>query len=167
MDDSDRIIFVNSFSKNWAMTGWRAGWITIPAELGQMFENLVQYSTSGVAEFIQRGAIAALNDGDDFVEMQVARAHQARNILTTALSGSNRVSCVPPQGAFYLYFKVDGWTDGRAAAIDLLDKTGLGLAPGTAFGAGTEEWLRLCFNRDLNHIHDAANRLTTWLNDKI
>jgi aspartate/methionine/tyrosine aminotransferase len=167
MEDEDRIIFVNSFSKNWAMTGWRAGWLTIPAQLGQVFENLVQYSTSGVAEFIQRGAIAALNDGDDFVDMQVARAHQARDILTSALAGSNRVTCVPPQGAFYLYFKVDGWADGRAAAIDLLDKTGLGLAPGTAFGAGTEDWLRLCFNRDLNHIHDAANRMSNWLNDKI
>ena len=99
--------------------------------------------------------------------MQVARARQARDILTKALSQSNRVICVPPQGAFYLYFKVDGWADGRAAAIDLLDKTGLGLAPGTAFGVGTEDWLRVCFNRDLNHIRDAAGRLSHWLNDKI
>jgi aspartate/methionine/tyrosine aminotransferase len=99
--------------------------------------------------------------------MQVARARKARDILTHALSGSNRVTFVPPEGAFYLYFKVDDWANGRDAAIDLLDKTGLGLAPGTAFGQGTEEWLRLCFNRDLNHIHDAANRLTHWLNDKI
>jgi aspartate/methionine/tyrosine aminotransferase len=167
MDDEDRVIFVNSFSKNWAMTGWRVGWLTIPDELGQMFENLVQYSTSGVAEFIQRAAVVALNHGDDFVESQVLRAHKARDILTAALSGSNRVTFVPPEGAFYLFFKVAGWPDGRAAAIDLLDKTGLGLAPGTAFGAGTEDWLRLCFNRDLNHIEDAASRLGDWLNDKI
>ena len=85
--------------------------------------------------------------------------------LSAALLSSNRVTCVPPQGAFYLFFKVEGWPDGRAAAINLLDKTGLGLAPGTAFGAGTEDWLRLCFNRDLNHIEDAAKRLTLWLND--
>lgn len=166
INDDDRVIFVNSFSKNWAMTGWRIGWLTIPAQLGQVFENLVQYSTSGVAEFIQRGAIAALNNGDPFVEMQVERAAQARDILSKVLSGSNRVTFVPPVGAFYLYFKVQGWPDGRQAAIDLLDKTGLGLAPGTAFGAGTEDWLRLCFNRDLAQIDDAANRLTNWLNDK-
>ncbi|MGL4405305.1 MAG: pyridoxal phosphate-dependent aminotransferase, partial [Notoacmeibacter sp.] len=126
-----------------------------------------QYSTSGVAEFIQRGAIAALDNGDDFVDMQVARALKARNILGAALAGSNSVTFLPPEGAFYLYFKVEGWPDGRAAAIDLLDKTGLGLAPGTAFGAGTEDWLRLCFNRDLNQIGDAAERLANWLNDKI
>lgn len=167
MQEGDRIIFVNSFSKNWAMTGWRVGWATIPVELGQIFENLVQYSTSGVAEFIQRGAAAALKNGDDFVDMQVARARQARDILVNALAGSNRVTFAPPEGAFYLYFKVEGWNNGRDAAIDLLDKTGVGLAPGTAFGAGTEEWLRLCFNRDLNHIHDAADRISNWLNDKI
>lgn len=167
MEDNDRIVFVNSFSKNWAMTGWRVGWVTIPAQLGQQFENLVQYSTSGVPVFVQRGAIAALEEGDDFVEMQIDRARKAREILTRALAGSNRVTMVPPEGAFYLYFKVDGWPDGKAAAIDLLDKTGLGLAPGTAFGSGTEEWLRLCFNRDLNQIQDAANRLGQWLNDKI
>ncbi len=167
MQEEDRIIFVNSFSKNWAMTGWRVGWATIPVELGQIFENLVQYSTSGVAEFIQRGAAAALKNGDDFVDMQVARARQARDILVNALAGSNRVTFAPPEGAFYLYFKVEGWNNGRDAAIDLLDKTGVGLAPGTAFGAGTEEWLRLCFNRDLNHIHDAADRISNWLNDKI
>jgi aspartate/methionine/tyrosine aminotransferase len=167
MEDDDRVIFVNSFSKNWAMTGWRIGWVTIPAELGQVFENLVQYSTSGVAQFIQRGAVAALNEGNEFVDMQVARATAARNILTEALAGSNRVTFLPPEGAFYLYFKVEGWANGRDAAIDLLDKTGVGLAPGTAFGAGTEQWLRLCFNRDLNQIRDAAGRISNWLNDKI
>jgi aspartate/methionine/tyrosine aminotransferase len=167
MDEDDRIIFVNSFSKNWAMTGWRIGWVTIPEQLGQVFENLVQYSTSGVAEFIQRGAVAALNHGDAFVDMQVTRARDARNILAKALTQTTRLTFVPPEGAFYLYFKVEGWPDGRAAAIDLLDKTGLGLAPGTAFGAGTEEWLRLCFNRDLGQIHDAAGRIISWINDKI
>jgi aspartate/methionine/tyrosine aminotransferase len=62
-----------------------------------------------------------------------------------------------------MYFAVDGWADGRAAAIDLLDRTGLGLAPGTAFGAGTENYLRLCFARDLGQIRDGAARLEAWL----
>ncbi|MCU0832105.1 MAG: pyridoxal phosphate-dependent aminotransferase [Rhizobiaceae bacterium] len=163
MQPDDRVIFVNSFSKNWAMTGWRAGWIVTPPELGQVFENLVQYSTSGVPQFIQAGAVAALDEGDAFVDFQVARARQARDILMGVLGASNRVTCVPPDGAFYLYFSVDGWPDGRAAAIDLLDKTGLGLAPGTAFGAGTEGFMRLCFARDLAHIRDGASRLQSWL----
>ena len=55
-----RILYVNTFSKNYAMTGWRIGWLSAPVELGQTIENLIQYSTSGVAAFMQRGATAAL-----------------------------------------------------------------------------------------------------------
>ncbi|MGO7216395.1 aminotransferase class I/II-fold pyridoxal phosphate-dependent enzyme, partial [Rhizobium ruizarguesonis] len=48
MDEGDKVIFVNSFSKNWSMTRWRVGWILAPHEMGQVLENLIQYSTSGV-----------------------------------------------------------------------------------------------------------------------
>src|SRR5690606_6905642 len=78
MEPEDRILFVNSFSKNWAMTGWRIGWMTVHPSLGPVVENLIQYSNSGVAQFMQRGAVAALDHGDDFVAMQVERAHQVR-----------------------------------------------------------------------------------------
>src|SRR5690606_4837714 len=61
-EPDDRVVFVNSFSKNWAMTGWRIGWVRIHPSLQQVFENLVQYSTSGVAQFMQRGAVAALDE---------------------------------------------------------------------------------------------------------
>jgi aspartate/methionine/tyrosine aminotransferase len=162
-EPGDRVLFVNSFSKNWAMTGWRAGWIVTPPELGQVFENLVQYSTSGVPQFIQAGCVAALDEGDAFVDFQVARAAEARGILTSALAATGRATFVPPKGAFYLYFAVEGWPDGRVAAIDLLDKTGLGLAPGTAFGPGSGNFLRLCFARDLDQIRDGAQRLTRWM----
>jgi aspartate/methionine/tyrosine aminotransferase len=63
MEAEDRILFVNTFSKNWAMTGWRIGWLTLHPSLQQVFENLVQYATSGVAAFMQRGAVAALEEG--------------------------------------------------------------------------------------------------------
>ena len=163
MAPDDRILFVNSFSKNWAMTGWRVGWITIPDGLGQVFENLVQYSTSGVAQFMQKGAVAALDHGDDFIAMQVARARQGRDILVEALSATGRAEVLPTNGAFYLFFALDAFANGRDAAIDILDKTGVGLAPGTAFGAGSERFLRLCFNRNLDHLREAANRLSAYI----
>ena len=56
MEPEDRVLFVNTFSKNWAMTGWRTGWIKTHPALKTVFENLIQYSTSGVATFMQRGA---------------------------------------------------------------------------------------------------------------
>ena len=159
----DKILFVNSFSKNWSMTGWRVGWIVAPAEVGQVIENLVQYSTSGVAQFMQRGAVAALNEGDDFVRSNIAKAARSRDILCDALIATNRVQTLKPDGALYSFLKIDGVTDSRRAAIDIVDKTGVGLAPGTAFGEGGELFLRACFLRDPAQVADAAERLSRYI----
>ena len=159
----DKILFVNSFSKNWSMTGWRVGWIVAPAEVGQVIENLVQYSTSGVAQFMQRGAVAALNEGDDFVRSNIAKAARSRDILCDALIATNRVQTLKPDGALYSFLKIDGVSDSRGAAIDIVDKTGVGLAPGTAFGQGGELFLRACFLRDPAQVADAAERLSRYI----
>lgn len=161
--EEDRIIFVNSFSKNWAMTGWRIGWVRVHSSLEQVFGNLVQYSTSGVAEFMQRGAVAALDHGDAFVAAQVARAKTGRDLLCAALKATGRVQLAVPEGAFYLFFAVDGVEDTPRAAIDIVDRTGVGLAPGAAFGSGGEHFFRLCFNRRTDHLEEAVKRLTRWL----
>ncbi|MGO4565439.1 pyridoxal phosphate-dependent aminotransferase [Rhizobium sp. 2YAF20] len=159
----DRIIFVNSFSKNWSMTGWRVGWIVAPPETGQVMENLVQYSTSGVAQFMQKGAVTALDEGDDFVRSNIEKATRSRDILCDALIATNRVETLKPDGAIYAFLKVDGITDSRQAALDIVDKTGVGLAPGTAFGPGGEAFLRACFLRDPAQIADAAQRLCDYI----
>ncbi|MER9065583.1 pyridoxal phosphate-dependent aminotransferase [Mesorhizobium sp. M0902] len=163
MADEDRILFVNSFSKNWAMTGWRIGWIKIHPALQQVFENLVQYSTSGVAQFMQRGAVVALDEGDAFIVEQVERARAARDLVCGILAETGRARFTVPQGAFYLFFAVDGISDSRAAAFDMVDRANVGLAPGTAFGPGGEAFLRLCFHRRLDQLEEAANRLAKWM----
>ena len=159
----DRILFVNSFSKNWAMTGWRVGWIKTHPSLQQVFENLIQYSNSGVAQFMQRGAVAALDEGDAFVTEQVERARKARDLVCGILGATGRARFTVPQGAFYLFFTVDGITDSRTAAFDIVDKANVGLAPGTAFGPGGEAFLRLCFHRRLDQVEEAAHRLAKWM----
>ncbi|MER9266227.1 pyridoxal phosphate-dependent aminotransferase [Mesorhizobium sp. M0410] len=163
MADEDRILFVNSFSKNWAMTGWRIGWIKIHPTLQHVFENLVQYSTSGVAQFMQRGAVVALDEGDAFIVEQVERARAARDLVCGILAETGRARFTVPQGAFYLFFAVDGVTDSRAAAFDMVDRANVGLAPGTAFGPGGEAFLRLCFHRRLDQLEEAAHRLAKWM----
>ncbi|MER8881412.1 pyridoxal phosphate-dependent aminotransferase [Mesorhizobium sp. M0816] len=163
MADEDRILFVNSFSKNWAMTGWRIGWIKIHPALQQVFENLVQYSTSGVAQFMQRGAVVALDEGDAFIVEQVERARAARDLVCGILAETGRARFTVPQGAFYLFFAVDGISDSRAAAFDMVDRANVGLAPGTAFGPGGEAFFRLCFHRRLDQLEEAAHRLAKWM----
>lgn len=162
-EDGDRVILVNSFSKNWSMTGWRVGWIVAPAEIGQVLENLIQYSTSGVAQFMQRGAAAALDHGDDFLRGNIEKAALARDILCDALIATNRVETLKPDGAFYAFLKIDGIEDSRKAALDIVDKTGVGLAPGTAFGEGGKPFMRACFLRDPRKVEEAASRLCDYI----
>lgn len=166
MEPEDRIIFVNTFSKNWSMTGWRIGWLKIHPELQQVFENLMQYSTSGVAQFMQRGAVAALDHGDDYVDAQVDRARKARDIACDIIGGTGKARLVPPAGAFYLFFGVEGVTNSLQAAFDLIDEANIGLAPGTAFGDSGEGFFRLCFNRRLDQVEEAATRVAGWINSR-
>ena len=133
------------------------------AELQQVFENLMQYSTSGVPAFLQRGAVAALDQGDPFVEEQIARARIARDLVCERLLATGRVNMTPPEGAFYAFFKIDGISDARKAAFDIVDNANVGLAPGTAFGVGGEDGFRLCFHRRLDHVEEAADRLAKWI----
>lgn len=163
MAPADRILFVNTFSKNWCMTGWRMGWIMAHPSLGQVVENMIQYSTSGVAQFMQRAGVVALDRGEDFVSAQVARARASRDIACDILGRTGRCRFTPPQGAFYLFFSVDGVTDSEKLARRLVDEAQVGLAPGTAFGAGGAHFLRLCFAREPEQIRDACGRIARVL----
>ncbi len=159
----DRIIFVNTFSKNWAMTGWRIGWMQAPPELGNIIESLIQYNTSGVATFMQRGAVAAIEDGEPFIAQQLECAVRGREIVSKALGAFNSVRSVPPAGAFYSFFAIDGMHDSMAAALQLIDEAAVGLAPGIAFGPAAEGYFRVCFLRSAPALDEAMQRLTGWL----
>ncbi|UDQ89702.1 pyridoxal phosphate-dependent aminotransferase [Xanthobacter autotrophicus] len=163
MDEEDHILFVQTFSKNWAMTGWRIGWLEAHPRLGQIIENLIQYSTSGVAAFMQRGAIAALDQGEPFVAEQIARARRGRDLVGDALLATGRVDLVKPPGAFYLFFGIEGRRDVRSLGLTLVDEANVGLAPGTAFGLGGEGFMRLCFARGDAQLAEASRRLVAWL----
>ena len=163
MEPEDRVLFVNTFSKNWAMTGWRIGWIMANPTLGQVIENMIQYSTSGVAQFMQRAAVAALERGESFVAHQIARARRGRDVTCGALASVGRCRFAMPQGAFYLFFAVDGESDTRRLALRLIDEARVGLAPGSAFGASGRGFLRLCFARNAQQLETAMQRLVASL----
>ena len=162
-ESEDRILYLQTFSKNWAMTGWRIGWLEAPPSLGPVIENLVQYSTSGVASFIQRAAVTAIEDGEGLVEEHVALARLNREIVCDGLVATGVVDLPRPPGAFYAFFRVKGVSDTRRFALDLIDHANVGLAPGSAFGEGGAAHLRLCFLRDTGMLQEAIGRLASAL----
>ncbi len=163
MAPGDKILFVQTLSKNWAMTGWRVGWLEAPPALGPTIENLVQFTTSGVPVFTQRAAVAALEEGEPFIADQIARMREARDIVTRGLAATGRVRFATPEAAFYLFCAVDGEADSRALALRLVDEAGIGAAPGSAFGPGGEGYLRLCFARAPEEIAEATRQFARWL----
>jgi aspartate/methionine/tyrosine aminotransferase len=158
-EPEDALIVVNSFSKAWAMTGWRLGWLIHPAGLGPVLDNLIEFNTSGAQGFLQHGCIAALRDGESFVRQTVERCRQGRDLVFQRLSALPGVHATCPKGAFYFFFAVEGMTDSLNAAKKILRETGVGLAPGSAFGPGGEGNLRLCYAGTLDRLSEAMDRL--------
>jgi aspartate/methionine/tyrosine aminotransferase len=165
MAPEEQLIVTNTFSKNWSMTGWRVGWVVLPHSqaLGQVYENLVQYSTSGVPAFLQYGCLKALTDGDAYLKSLVEQCRQGRDLVYERLSVLPRVLLTRPQGAFYLFFQVEGERDSMAFAKRLVDAARVGLAPGSAFGPGGEGFLRLCFAASPATLHAGVERLVAAL----
>ncbi len=163
MEPDDKILFVQTLSKNWAMTGWRIGWLEAPPELGGVIENLIQYSTSGVPAPTQRAATVAIAEGEAFVAQTVARLKLCRDLMVEGLLATGRVEMAIPEGAFYLFPKIRGEPDTRKLAFRLIDEVGVGVAPGFAFGPGGEGRLRLCFASAPERVAEATRRLAAWL----
>jgi len=155
----DRVIVVNSFSKSWSMTGWRLGWLTHPAALGEAFSKLNEFNVAAPAAFVQHAGIVAVERGEPFVAAMVERYRHNRDLVFQRLAGMRRVRLSRPEGAFYAFFRLDGMTDSVATAKALIERAGVGLAPGLAFGPAGEGWLRLCFASRAETLSAALDRL--------
>jgi aspartate/methionine/tyrosine aminotransferase len=162
-DTDEKLILCNTFSKNWAMTGWRQGWIQTPKALAPVVERFIQYNTSGSPVFLQRGCAAAVNEGDAFVDQQVATARRNREIVAEALRPFNSLDFQMPDGAFYFFFRIHGVTDSLATAKRIIDDVGVGFAPGAAFGDAGEGFMRMCYLKDESRLREGLTRFADWL----
>jgi aspartate/methionine/tyrosine aminotransferase len=163
---SDRLIVTNTFSKNWAMTGWRAGWIVYPEGLDGTFTKLGQYNTTSIPTFIQHAAVTALDEGDAFIRTMVGRCDESRTIMVEGLSRLKGVTVFPPEGAFYLMAKVETGESSLDLAFRLLREAKVGVAPGTAFGPEGEGFIRICFAVSPGLAREAVARLTRVLGER-
>jgi aspartate/methionine/tyrosine aminotransferase len=166
--DDDNVFVVNSFSKSWAMTGWRIGWVIAPRRLAPAMAQLSVSNNTGATVFAQFGAVAALQHGDGFIAEMVERCRAGRDIIDDFVRGQNRLSWVKPEGAFYAYIAVDGLKDSIGFAKNLLATAQVGVAPGAAFASGKgdtrdESYLRLCFAQNPETLETALGRLADAL----
>jgi len=163
MDENDRIIGANTFSKSWLMTGWRLGWLVVPPALAPDLAKLIEYNTSCAPVFVQRAGIAAVKEGEPVIAHSRERFRKARDFLFRELKGINRVHCSLPPGAMYMFFGIEGMADSLAFCKELLKKTALGLAPGSAFGPEGEGYVRWCFASSEERLAEAVARLRKFL----
>ena len=162
--DDDRLVVVHSFSKSFLMTGWRLGWLVLPRGHLDAIGKLIEFNTSCAPVFVQRGALAALQIAPDFVPALVGRLRNCRDRLLPQLAALPGVEVASPDGGMYAFFRVAGQDDSLAFAKRLVERHGLGLAPGAAFGSEGEGWLRWCFaSRDLARLDAGVHRLAAAL----
>jgi aspartate/methionine/tyrosine aminotransferase len=156
----DRLIVAQSFSKSFLMTGWRLGWLVLPRGSQEAAGKLLEFNSSCAPVFVQRGGLAALQIADAFVPGLVAHLRGCRDRLVSGLQALPGVTVATPPGGMYAFFRVEGQDDSLAFAKSLVAEHGLGLAPGAAFGAEGEGWLRWCFaSRDPARLDLGLQRL--------
>jgi len=159
----DPVFIVNSFSKAWAMTGWRMGWLVAPAGCLDALEKLIQFNTSGGQAFLQYGAIAALDQGEDFVRHFVERCAKGRDVVVGRLDAMARVRRVPNEASFYTMFEVEGVSDTVLFCKRAVSEARIGMAPGLAFGKGAETLIRLCHAKSPPLLDEAMDRLERFV----
>lgn len=159
----DAVIAVQSFSKTYCMTGWRLGWIVARQDLAKRAAELNEFIISHAASFTQRAAETALLEGESTVIETLAQLKANRDFCLSTLQKIPGLTVPNPQGAFYLFPRVDGLTDSFDFCRRLLEEARVGIAPGVAFGTGGEGSVRLCYASERSILEEALARFTRFL----
>lgn len=156
----DYLVTINSFSKTYAMTGWRVGYACANAEITANMVKLHENMIASINEAFQLAAIEALKAGAGDVERMRASYERNRSLVVERLNAIRGISCRAPQGAFYAFPNVKGLgADSYAVADMILEKTHVVTTPGAAFGPGGEGYLRISYANDYESLEVALERL--------
>ncbi|HEX7650475.1 MAG TPA: aminotransferase class I/II-fold pyridoxal phosphate-dependent enzyme, partial [Noviherbaspirillum sp.] len=157
----ERTLTINGFSKGYAMTGWRLGYVAGPQDIVAEILKVQQHSVGCAGSFVQLGGIAALTG--DQVPVQAMRETYAerRALIVDGLNAIPGISCAAPSGSFYAF--ADIRETGMATSAEfcqwLLRKARVAVTPGSAFGPGGEGYIRLSFAASSEVISDALKRI--------
>ena len=162
----ETVVLVGSFSKTWAMTGWRVGYCLGSEALASKLIALQSHSTSNPTSFAMSGALTALDGAWEEVKTMIAEFERRRDFLVAGLEDIPGVECAIPEGAFYVFPKVSAhFREGRQGSLEmaeyLLLEAGLAVVPGAAFGA--DDHVRFSFTCSQDDLARALERLKSAL----
>jgi aspartate aminotransferase len=164
--EREHLLIVDSFSKTYAMTGWRVGFALGSTRLLANMLKLQSHSTSNPNSIAQKAALAAVHGPQAPVQMMLAEYRRRRDRVIEGLQSIPGIRCVPPHGAFYAYpnvgyyLKKDGLGDTSTLAQRLLEEAHVAVVPGSAFG--TQEHIRISYATSLEHINEGLRRMAAF-----
>lgn len=161
----ERTILVNGFSKTYAMTGWRLGYLAAPAEICKQMLKIHQYAIMCAPTTSQFAAVEALKNGDADIEMMKAEYDRRRRFITEEL---NRIGlpCLEPKGAFYVFPKIDAFgLSSEEFCSRLLYERKVAIVPGEAFGNCGEGCARISYAYSVKHITKALEQISLFVED--
>ena len=160
----ERVILASGFSKAYAMTGWRMGYMCAPCELTKHMLKIHQYAIMCAPTTSQYAAVEAMMNGDADVVMMRNEYNRRRRYLVSGLNGMG-IKCFEPEGAFYAYPNISGFgMTSEEFCERLLDEHGVAIVPGTAFGECGEGYARISYAYSVEHISKALDRIEAFKN---
>ncbi len=154
----DRVITINGFSKAYAMTGWRLGYMAAPTDITGAALKLQSHSVSHATSFVQHAGVTALCSDQSSVDAMRTEFRARRDILVDGLT-SIGFNCGKPDGAFYVFLNVSECGGGDAVAERLLREAYIAVTPGSAFGPGSADYIRISYAASRGRIYDALKRI--------
>jgi aspartate aminotransferase len=160
-----RTFIIHSFSKSYAMTGWRIGAITGPKNVVEKMALLLETITSCVSPFIQIAAIEAMTGSQEYVTDMIQSYRRRRDIIVDGLNEIRGITCLKPGGAFYVFPNITGTgLTSEEFSTFILDKVGVATCPGNYFGSAGEGYVRFCYANSEENIIEAIKRIKGLLN---
>ena len=160
----NRTVIVDGFSKTYSMTGWRLGFGIMPVELAARVELLLTHAVGSTAHFTQFAGLEAITGPQEMVDDMVREYQRRRDLIVDGLNTLPGFSCQKPQGAFYVFPNITGTgLNSTELANLILEKAGVALLPGNAFGAFGEGYLRLSYATSMENIQKGLEKIRTAL----
>lgn len=167
LEFTDRAVVLNGFSKAFAMTGWRLGYLIVPPGMIRPLQKMHQNFFISANDFVQEAGIAALRQARPDVDRMRALYDQRRRFLIPALRRLGFGIATEPTGAFYVFANARRFTaDSLAFAFEILERARVGVAPGVDFGSGGEGYIRLSYASSLENLQEALRRLERFLDER-